>query len=106
MLCALSLRLLICIPRALGGNAGAGIILPIRRTREPISALSHGSGNAFSGENGLHTLRETHFQAKTDFPRFGKRIFKRKQTSHASGNTFSSENRLPTLRETTTIFYK
>jgi len=34
------------------------------------------------------------------FPRFGKRIFKRKITSHASGNEFSSEKLHPTLRET------
>ena len=43
---------------------------------------------------------ETDFQAKTDFPEFGKRIFKRKQTSQSSGNGFSNENRLPRVRET------
>ena len=52
---------------------------------------SHGSGNDFSSEKCLPTLRETCFQAKNDFPRFGKRVFERKMTSHGSGNGFSSE---------------
>ena len=47
---------------------------------------SHVSGNEFSNEKRLPTVRETIFQTKNDFPRFGKRIFKRKMTSHTSGN--------------------